>query len=156
VKRFSSVCALVATIALLAGQLLFAANGASNGTNPNDISFKLLDAQSATDANGVWVPVSASTSFTIQCSGLESGGAITIRISNAATQPANSAAEATIALVDVADTNGAAIATISSTANKIYKPFLSGVLPIRWIKATKAAGGTPAATTVIFNGQLNK
>ena len=111
------------------------ANGDFITIDYDQIRVKLLDAQVAAD-NGVWVEIPGGyTVKTYWASNLEEGAAdatVDIMVSNAETKPA----DATDGTIDLAMTTS----TMAGTKQNTY----------RWIKAKKATGTTPAATTIIL------
>lgn len=111
------------------------ANGSIIELDAHRFAVKLLDAQVAA-SNGAWVEVPARyniRSFTT--SSLEEGAAdatVDIHVLNDATKPA----DATDGII----TQALSTTTMGATKTEAY----------RWVKAKKAAGTTPVATTVIL------
>lgn len=122
---------------LLLSLPLYAANGDTFGsTFRGDFGLKLLDSQSASDP-GTWSNISGIKSASVCFTNVESGATITIYILNDVSTPANA-------------TDGFSIASLTSASNQCT--LINSSLPARWIKARKAAGGSPQATTLLFWG----
>lgn len=86
--------------------------------------------------NGEWIDILGVKDGSVHVVGLEAGGTITVHLSNIKTQPANSDHHVTDLTIN----------TAGESITKLTK------LPARFIKAKKAAGGSPTATNVYFIG----
>lgn len=114
------------------------ANGdfSTNGLDRDRYSVKLLDAQSATVTDVMWVEIPPAfnvRSFWCDITAEASGSPlVNIYVSNADTKPASA-------------TTGILIRSLAPAT-----PYATAVESYRWVKAGKTAGGTPVAVTCIL------
>lgn len=105
-----------------------------------DLSFNamtavLLDAQ-VSSSSGVWISGWSVHEKTFVVLGLEAGGSIAIHVHGQFTKPDDAV-------------SGAIIQTIMANNAVVDRN------RFRWIKAVKVSGGTPTATSVFMNGEMN-